>query len=219
MTTTARYIHAFGPAILTRLYDPLIHLLREDEFKGRLIDLAQVEPGHRILDVGCGTGTLAMRIYQRQPGAEVHGVDGDPKVLEIARSKIAQAGATVAFERAMAWELPYPDGTFDRVVSSLVFHHLVTDNKRRAAREILRVLRPGGVFILADFGPPRSIPGKAIAWSLRWFEEAADNLAGRLPRFLTDAGFSNVAEIDRFQTYIGPIAYLQGRKGTVSDSQ
>lgn len=219
MTTTNRYIHAFGPAILTRLYDPVMRLLREDEFKGRLVDLAQIQSGHRILDVGCGTGTLALRIHQRQPGAEVHGVDGDSKILEIARNKVAQARASVAFERAMAWELPYPDGTFDRVVSSLVFHHLVTDDKRRAAREILRVLRPGGTMLLADFGPPRSTTGKAIAWSLRWFEEAADNLAGRLPGLLTDAGFSDVAEIDRLQTYIGPIVYLRGRKGETDGSQ
>jgi len=214
MTTAHRYIHAFGPAVLTRFYDPMIRLLREDEFKGRLVDLAQIQPGDRVLDVGCGTGTLAMLIQRRQPNAEVHGVDGDPKILEIARTKVAQAGASIAFERAMAWELPYPDGTFDRVVSSLVFHHLLTDNKRRAAREILRVLRPGGTLILADFGPPRSLPGKAIAWSLRWFEEAADNLAGRLPGLLVDGGFCDVAEIDRFQTYIGPIAYLRGRKST-----
>jgi ubiquinone/menaquinone biosynthesis C-methylase UbiE len=219
MTTTSRYIHAFGPAILTRFYDPLIRLLREDEFKGRLVDLAQIQSGHRVLDVGCGTGTLAMLIQKRQPDAEVHGVDGDPKILEIARAKVAQAGASVAFERAMAWELPYPDGTFDRVVSSLVFHHLITNDKRRAAREILRVLRPGGTLLLADFGPPRTIPGKAIALALRWFEEASDNLAGRLPGLLMDSGFCDVVEIDRFQTYIGPIAYLQGRKRKDDDSQ
>lgn len=215
MTTAHRYIHAFGPAVLTRFYDPMIRLLREDEFKGRLVDLAQIEPGHRVLDVGCGTGTLATIIQRRQPNAEVHGVDGDLKILEIARTKAAQAGASITFERALAWELPYPDATFDCVVSSLVFHHLVTDNKLRAAREILRVLRPGGTLLLADFGPPRSLPGKAIAWALRWFEEAADNLAGRLPGLLVDSGFSDVAEIDRFQTYIGPIAYLRGSKGKV----
>lgn len=219
MTTTTRYIHALGPAILTRFYDPILRLLREKEFKGRLVDLAQLQPGQRILDVGCGTGTLAMLIQERHPDIEVHGVDGDSKVLEIARSKATQAGANVAFARAMAWELPYPDGTFDRVVSSLFFHHLVTNDKRRAACEILRVLRPGGTLLLADFGPPRSLPGKAVARTLRWFEEVADNLGGRLPGFLTEAGFSDVAEIDRFQTYIGPIAYLRGCKSTVGDSR
>ncbi|WP_437487069.1 class I SAM-dependent methyltransferase [Sorangium sp. So ce1014] len=64
--------------------------------------------------------------------------------------------------RAMAWELPYPDGTFDRVASSLMFHHLAADDKRRTAEEILRVLRPGGALLLADFGSPRSAPGRAV---------------------------------------------------------
>jgi ubiquinone/menaquinone biosynthesis C-methylase UbiE len=212
MATAARYIHAFGPAVLTRFYDPLIRLMREDQFKGRLVDLARIEAGQRVLDVGCGTGTLALLIQRRHPGVEVHGVDGDPKILEIAGEKAARAGAPLKLAHAMAWELPYADSTFDRVVSSLVFHHLVTSDKRRAAREILRVLRPGGELLLADFGPPRTRRGRAIAWMLRGFEEAADNLGGRLPGLIEGAGFSEVAEIDRFQTIIGPIAYLRGRK-------
>jgi len=213
MNTTARYIHALGPAALTRFYDPMIRrLMREDTFRDGLMEHARLAPGQRALDVGCGTGTLAVLVKQRHAGVEVHAVDGDPEVLAIARDKATRAGVDVRFERALASQLPYEDGTFDRVVSSLVFHHLVTDDKRRAAREIFRVLRPGGALLLADFGPPRSSPGRALARALRAFEEIADNLAGRLPALLSDAGFSDVAEIDRLGTLMGPIAYLQGRK-------
>ncbi|XXY51631.1 class I SAM-dependent methyltransferase [Sorangium sp. So ce269] len=213
MTTTARYVHAFGPAALTRFYDPGIRLLiREEAFRSRLLLHMQLAPGQRVLDVGCGTGTLAVLAQQRHPGVEVHAVDGDDEVLSIARDKAARAGAAVRFERTMAWALPYPDGTFDRVVSSLMFHHLIADDKRRAAQEILRVLRPGGALLLADFGPPRGAAGRVIAWALRRFEHLRDNLADRLPAVLTGAGFSDVAEIDRISTALMPIAYIQGRK-------
>ncbi|WP_437815499.1 class I SAM-dependent methyltransferase [Sorangium sp. So ce1078] len=224
MHTHARYIHALGPAVLTRFYDPAVRLLiREEAFRSQLVSHMQLAPGQRVLDVGCGTGTLAVLAQQRHPGVEVHAVDGDDKVLAIAREKAARAGAGVRFERAMAWELPYPDGTFDRVVSTLMFHHLAADDKRRAAEEILRVLRPGGALLLADFGSPRAAPGRAVVRALRWFERLAhrhddlvhrfdDNLADRLPAVLTGAGFSGAAEIDRFGTAVISIAMVRGHK-------
>lgn len=215
MTTKAHahYIHALGPASLTRFYDPVVRrLMREDAFRDQLVEHAHLAPGQRFLDVGCGTGTLAVLVKQRHPGVEVHAVDGDPEVLGLARDKAERAGADVRFERAMAWELPYADGTFDRVASSLVFHHLVTDDKRRAAREIFRVLRPGGELLIADVGPPRTAPSRAIAWAFRGFEQVADNVAGRLPPMLSDAGFVDVAEVGRHRLLLGSIAYLQGRK-------
>ncbi|AUX39842.1 SAM-dependent methyltransferase [Sorangium cellulosum] len=215
--TSHRYIHALGPAVLTRFYDPVFRLLtREDTFRGRMVEHAQLAPGQRMLDVGCGTGTFALRAQQRQPGVEVHAIDGDDEVLAIARDKAARAGAGVRFERAMAWSLPYPDGTFDRVTSSLMFHHLALDDKRRAAREILRVLRPGGALLLADFVAPGGAPGRAFVWVLRRFEHLADNLADRLPAELTGAGFSGVAEIDRHPTALMPIAFLRGYKPGIS---
>jgi len=223
MNTHTGYIHALGPAILTRFYDPVIRLLiREDAFRGELVSYLQLAPGQRMLDVGCGTGTLAVLAQQRHPGVEVHAVDGDEEVLSIARKKAARAGAAVRFERAMAWELPYPDGTFDRVVSSLVFHHLTADDKRRAAQEILRVLRPGGALLLADFGSPRSAQNRAVQRALRWIEEHSDHrhlalgadehAAEGLPAVLGAAGFSEVAELDRMSTMFLPIAYIKGHK-------
>ncbi|XXX78625.1 class I SAM-dependent methyltransferase [Sorangium sp. So ce134] len=225
MHAHARYVHALGPAVLTRFYDPVIRLLlREEVFRSQLVSHLQLAPGHRVLDVGCGTGTLAVLAQQRHPGVEVHAVDGDGEVLALAREKAARAGAGVRFEQAMAWALPYPDGAFDRVVSSLMFHHLTADDKQRAAAEILRVLRPGGALLLADFGAPRGAPGRRVVRALHWVHRLAhrhddalahrldDNIADRLPAVLAGAGFADVAEIDRFGSAILPIAMVRGHK-------
>lgn len=213
MNTAAHYIHALGPAALTRFYDPFVRrFMREEAFRDRLVERARLAPGQRFLDVGCGTGTLAVLVKQRHPGVEVHAVDGDPEVLDLARAKADRAGADVRFDRALAGRLPYEDGSFDRVATSLVFHHLLTEDKRQAAREILRVLRPGGALLLADFGPPRRAPERLAARVLRRFENAADNLEGRLPALLAEAGFADVREIDHFQTPLWPIAFLEAHK-------
>lgn len=213
MSTAHQCIHALGPAALTRFYDPVIRrIMREEAFRDRLVERLPLDAGQRVLDVGCGTGTLAVLLKQRRPGVEVHAADGDPEVLGLARAKAERAGVEVHFDRAMAWQLPHADGALDRVVSTLMFHHLETADKARAAREILRVLRPGGAFLLADFGPPRGAPGRAFARVLRRFERVADNLAGRLPVMLTCAGFSDVTEIDRHLTALGPIVFYQARK-------
>src|SRR5438093_7602838 len=96
----------------------------------------------QILDLGCGTGTLTLQIKRAFPHAEVRGIDGDPKILKIARAKTQRAGLEIALDEGMAFALPYPDATFDRVVSSLVLHHLTAGDKRRSCAEVFRVLRP-----------------------------------------------------------------------------
>src|SRR3989337_1666309 len=140
-----RYIPALEYDWLTPLYDPLMRwLMPEASFKGRLVEQAQIEPGHRVLDLGCGTGTLTILIKQLHPEAQVVGLDGDPKVLAIARAKAAKAGVEIALVRGMAFVLPFPDRSFDRVLSSLVLHHLNHDNKVRTLNEVFRLLQPGG---------------------------------------------------------------------------
>ena len=94
----------------------------------------------RVLDLGCGTGTLTIMIKQAHPEAEVVGLDGDPAVLEIARTKAMQAGVKISLDHGMAFHPPYQDNSFDRVLSSLVIHHLTTENKQRAMHEIYRIL-------------------------------------------------------------------------------
>jgi ubiquinone/menaquinone biosynthesis C-methylase UbiE len=125
---------------LTRFYDPIVRwTTRESTFKQRLVKQAQIQ-----LDLGCGTGTLTILAKKSSPHARVAGLTGDAAMLEIARRKAAAGDVEVAFDRGSAVDLPYADHSFDRVLSSLLFHQLTRQNKRQALREVLRVLRPGG---------------------------------------------------------------------------
>src|SRR3990172_4755088 len=189
------YIPALGARVLTPLYDPLLRwVMREERFKNRLIDLADVRPGMRVLDLGCGTGTLAIMVKRRQPRAEIVGLDPDPAMLERARTKAGRAGVEIQFDEGFASNLPYPDGSYDRVLSSMMTHHLTPRAKRRAFAEALRVLRRGGEFHIVDFGPARSSMMRLMASIMRGLEETEDNFAGRLPGMLAEAGFHEVQE-------------------------
>jgi ubiquinone/menaquinone biosynthesis C-methylase UbiE len=129
-------------------------LLRERKFKARLVDQADPRSGQRVLDVGCGTGTLALSLKARAPETEVIGLDADPEILDRARANAREAELDVRFDRALATELPFEDGSFDMVVSTLFFHHLTSADKRRTAKEIARVLKSGGGLHVADMGGP-----------------------------------------------------------------
>lgn len=126
----------------------------ESRFKTHLVRQARIRDGHRILDLGCRTATPTILIKQSHPDTEVVGLDGDDKVLEIARKKAVKASAEITLHKGMAFNLPYLDNSFDRVVSSLVLHHLTAENKQRTLKEVLRVLRPDGELHIADFVRP-----------------------------------------------------------------
>lgn len=148
----AKYIPALRLRWLTPLYDPLLErVMREETFKRCLIEQAHIGSGQHVLDLGCGTGTLTVLIKMLHPAAEVVGGDGDSTVLDVARAKAKRAGINIKWAYGMAFELPYPDQSFDRVLSSLMLHHLTSGNKRRTFRQVFRVLRPGGELHIADF--------------------------------------------------------------------
>jgi ubiquinone/menaquinone biosynthesis C-methylase UbiE len=146
------YIPALSFDWLTPLYDPLIKwLMPESKFKKHLIREANIKAGQRVLDVGCGTGTLAILVKQIHADAEVFGLDGDTKILKIAQKKAAEASVEIALHKGLAFHLPYADKSFDRVLSSLMLHHLTPENKRLTLAEMFRVLRPLGELHIADF--------------------------------------------------------------------
>ena len=190
------YIPALRFALLTSLYDPLVAwTARESTFKRRLVKLAQIAAGHSVLDLGCGTATLTILIKRRHRQAMVVGLDGDKRILGIARKKVEAAGLDVSLDFGLATELPYPDESFDRVLSSLLFHHLTRDQKRHALVEALRVLRPGGQLHVADWGQARNPIERAQFLSVQLldgFETTTDNVKGPLPKMIADAGFSRL---------------------------
>lgn len=211
-----RYIPALGRAWLTSLYDPVVRwTTRERTFKTQLVTQADIRAGDRVLDLGCGTATLAILIKSRCPGATVVGLDGDPQVLRIAAEKVRAAGVEVDLEHALVDRLPHADGSFDRVVSSLVFHHLSSDMKRRALTEALRVLRPGGQLHIADWGRPQDWVMRGAFALVQVFDGRAtteDNVAGRLPDMIAGAGFADVRETARLRTPLGTMSLYRGER-------
>jgi ubiquinone/menaquinone biosynthesis C-methylase UbiE len=153
---------SFTPAAtyhwLTPWYDSFLRWTTpEIAFKGRLLKEGQVQPGHRVLDLGCGTGTFLLLTKKQHCDADLVGLDADARVLTHARRKLVEANLNVTLDQGLATQLPYPDNYFDRVFSSLLLHHLCREDKRRAMAEVRRVLRPGGQIDIADFGKPHNI--------------------------------------------------------------
>jgi ubiquinone/menaquinone biosynthesis C-methylase UbiE len=145
------YLPAAGLDIFLPLYDPLVKLPGADRARKKLFEQASVQPYQRVLDIGCGTGTFAVAIKRWMPGVEVIGLDPDPKALARSRRKADRAGVSIRFDQGFARSLPYADAYFDRVFSSLMFHHLPHDTKLTTMREVRRVLKPGGSLHLLDF--------------------------------------------------------------------
>jgi len=216
----ARYIPALSFRWLTPLYDPLLKWgMREETFKRRLIERMGLQPNQRALDLGCGTGTLTIMLKKFAPEAQIVGMDGDEEVLAIARTKAGQAHLDIQWDYGLAYDLPYPDNSFDVVVSSLVIHHLVSEDKVRAFREVRRILRPAGWFHILDFGPPFNLLTRIQGAIMRNLEEAADNFSGRILSMLKEAGFDTASETEHRNTFFGPIWFYEAVKAKNAEGE
>lgn len=216
--STEGYIPALGYDWLTRLYDPLVRLTtRERSFKKALVDQLGTKSGDKVLDLACGTGTLAILLKEASPDASITGIDGDPKILAIAQGKAHARNAEIRFDQGMSFDLPYPGESFDCVVSSLFFHHLSSENKRSTLREVGRVLKTNGELHIADWGKPANLLMKLGSWFIQVLdgpETTLDNFDGRLPAMVVDAGFTGVQETSHFNSLFGTIRLLKAIKQT-----
>lgn len=193
--TIQTYIPAAGHHAVLPLYDPLVWLLGADAARQALLDDAGIASARRVLDIGCGTGTLAVSIARTHPRVEVVGLDPDSRALARAARKAGRAVVSVRFDQGFSGALPYPDATFDRVLSSFMFHHLPADEKARTLVEVRRVLAPGGSFHMLDFAPPPPGEGGLLT---RWVHASRllqDGTEDRVLAAMRAAGLADSAVV------------------------
>ena len=201
------YLSAAGRDWLLPFYDIVTKLLGVQAFHRKLIDQAVISSAHRVLEIGCGTGSLAILAKQLNPGADVVGMDPDPKALARARRKAQRTGATIQFDVGFSEELPYPDASFDKVLSAFMLHHVRSDAKLPTIREACRVLKPGGSLHLADFGEGQHHWGGFLASVLHSRHGSSSHQI--VLGLMGDAGFEAPQEVAHETLTLGRIVYYK----------
>ena len=209
---------SFIPALrfkpLTPLYDFLSgRFFPEKKIKQGLIDQLQLKGDETILDFGCGTGTLAIMLKEQYSMATIIGVDIDEQILAIARKKIDAKGLNVQLEKYDGQDLSSLGAKrFDKIVSTLVFHHISTKGKRIVLKQLLLLLKPSGELCIADFGKGKTLYAKIATELFKRFdgiESTSVNANGLLPEFIRAAGFKNVQHVRDYNTAFGTINLLK----------
>ncbi len=195
------YLPGMGLHWLLPVYDTVQRLFGVPALHRALIERAELRDDHRVLDVGCGTGNLLLALARRHPGVAATGIDPDERALARARRKLG--ARPVRLDRGFVEELPYPDGSFDRVLSTLMFHHLEDDAKDRMLAEVRRVLVPGGLLLLADFGGAGGTGRGPLGHRIQ------DNLGDAIPRRMRGAGLLDAAEQGSLSIRVGRVALFR----------
>lgn len=193
-------------AFIYDLLEPLLMLGKQAEYDKCIVALLELRPGFRVLDLGCGTGVLTRMIgdeLEPEEGGVSIGIDAAAKMIRVARKK--RQGSTCRFEVAAAEDIPFEDMYFDAVVSSLFFHHVPLDLKRKSLDEAYRVLKPEGKLIIADMHTPTTVMGSIVSHTSRYFfmqPQIGENIRGVMPLIIAEAGFDTPVEVRSFFGYI-----------------
>ena len=212
MTEQARtFLPAAGKDWLLPFYDPIVKMLGGDAARQALVEQADLRAGHRVLEVGCGTGTLMLMINREHKTVEVVGIDPDPKALKRARDKAARAGLSVQFDQGFGDQLPYPDESFDRVLSSFMLHHLPKEQKAKFLAQARRVLKSSGSFHLLDFEET----GKHgwFAHLVHAHQRLEDNTKERVIALMNEAGLQDAEWVSGRRRAFGRVAYYRAVRG------
>jgi ubiquinone/menaquinone biosynthesis C-methylase UbiE len=164
---------------------------------------------HRVLDIGCGTGSFAVFIKRQQPQVEETGIDPDSLAPAHARRNAERAGLRIEFAQGFADELPDPDASFDRVRSTFMFHHVSQDAKDRMLSEVRRMLKPGCTFHLLDFGGPGSGREGWLVRMLHSSHRPNENVEDRIVARMTRAGMVAPRRVAQDTMLLWRIAYYQ----------
>jgi SAM-dependent methyltransferase len=202
------YIPAMGKHWLLALYDPFTRLAGVGPIHEQLLDRADLRPGQRVLEIGCGTGNLLTALGRRRLDLEALGIDPDPAALRRAGRKAARRKLPIRYEQANACALPLPDAGFDRVLSALMLHHLDDAEKLGALREVRRVLRPGGQLHVVDVDgtPSGQAAGRR---KIHRHPLVAGSRPERVTAALTEAGLTGVVENGRSSTRFGNVVFYR----------
>jgi ubiquinone/menaquinone biosynthesis C-methylase UbiE len=220
-TNQKPYLPAAGSDWLLPFYDIFTRLAGVEASHRRLLEQAAIQPAHRILEIGCGTGNLTILARRLNPSVEVIGIDPDPKALSRARRKAQRAGFPIEFREAFSQQLPFPDASFDRVLSAYMLHHVQPDAKVPTLREAFRVLKPGGFLQLLDFEEGEHPRGSSFRRLLHSHGESHPH-GGSHPHhgvsdLMQEAGFADPARVGGQNSILGAVAYYSASRPPVTD--
>lgn len=216
--TNRDFVPALGKAGNIERYDAVLALMtREKRWRGELVKLVAPGAGETIVDIGCGTGTLAIALKAAAPTSIILGVDPDPDILDIARRKAGEADADILWFEAMGDALDQigPLQQCDKIVSSLVLHQCPMEVKEAIVGQMWRLLKPGGGLYIADYGEQRSLLMRTLFRQVQMidgFELTEPNARGCVPEILHGAGFRDVEEVRAIQTPTGSISLYRAER-------